>query len=179
MTRVDQLRPRGRALFAAQRRATREQKGHQLFLHACGNRMDARRREAKRVGAAAVHVSRRVDVSARAEKELGDFHDIFRRPLAKSFYAVRADVVEQRRMMFARRACADEPRTCAQQPLECRDVADDDGVDRRFELRDRRTRVLHRVGKCGELIPALEVMFSRDDGAGIAFRVVRCEAAPP
>src|SRR5438445_5995908 len=66
MTRVDQLRPRGRALFAAQRRATREQKGHQLFLHACGNRMDARRREAKRAGAAAVHVSRRVDVSARA-----------------------------------------------------------------------------------------------------------------
>ena len=141
--------------------------------------MDARRREAKGVGAAAVHVSRRVDVSARAEKELGDFHDIFRRPLAKSFYAVRADVVEQRRMMFARRACADEPRTCAQQPLECRDVADDDGVDRRFELRDRRTRVLHRVGKCGELIPALEVMFARDDCAGISLRIVRREAAPP
>ena len=49
--------------------------------------------------------------------------------------------------MLAGRARADERRIRAQQSFECRDVANDDGVDRRLELRDGRTQVFHRVGE--------------------------------
>src|SRR5260370_12625671 len=82
-------------------------------------------------------------------------------------------------MMFACRARENERRIRAQQLLDRGDVPNDDGVNRGFELRDGRTRVLHRLGEYGELIPALEVMFPRDNRAGVAFGVVRSEAAPP
>jgi hypothetical protein len=82
-------------------------------------------------------------------------------------------------MMLTRRARADERRIRAQQAFECRDMAGDHGVDRRLELRDRRARVFHRLGKRGELIPALELMFPRDDRAGVALRIARRETSPP
>ena len=54
-------------------------------------------------------------------------------------------------------------RVLAEQALKCCDVAGDDRIHRRLELRDRRMLVVQCFRVRGKLIPAIEMMFGRDD----------------
>ena len=65
--------------------------------------------------------------------------------------------------MLPRRSRPHQLRMLAQQLLERRDVAADDGVHRRFEVRDRRIGARQRFKMLGELRPAREAVAARDE----------------
>ena len=65
------------------------------------------------------------------------------------------------------------------QTFECRHVPGDDGIDGCLELCDGRVGVLQRFGMGSKLIPALEMVFSRDDGTSVTIGVAWSKTTPP
>src|SRR5262249_28845126 len=106
---------------------------------------------------------RRVDVGTGIEEQFRNVDRVPGRLLTKALDAVARDVLQERRLMVARRPRAYERRVCTEQEPERRHVAGDDGLDRGFELRKGRGRARERVDVRGELRPALEPVHARDD----------------
>jgi hypothetical protein len=129
---VDQRRP-GRAAVVADAGAALEEKGEQRLEHARVHGMDAGGREVQRGVALAIHLRGGVHVGAGVQQRRGDGHDVLRRALAEALDAVRADVVQQRGVMTARRSRPHQHRILAQQPGQRLEIAADDGVGGGFE----------------------------------------------
>ena len=134
-------------------RAVLEQQLDQRDLHARPTGMRARRDQAERRGPAAVHLGLGIDLGARVEQDLRDPHDVLRRFLAISLDPVGRHVVQQRGIVLALRACADQLRPLAQQSLQRLLVAVHDRL--RGGLVGS-ARVREGIEVCAEFLPALE-----------------------
>jgi hypothetical protein len=76
---------------------------------------------------------------------------------------VGPDVVQERRLMRARRTCSNQPRIGAEQLLEGGLVAGDDRLHRRFKLPDRRARLIALLDVFRQRRPILETVPAGDD----------------
>jgi hypothetical protein len=102
-----------------------------------------------------VHVGERIRIGTGVEQEASDVDRVRRCALPPSLDAIRGDVVQQRGVMPARRARANERRILAQQCLQHVAVTTDDRVHRRLEPRDAAID-LGTLGERGQVGPALE-----------------------
>ena len=159
------------------RGAARHQQLEQRNLHSCLFRMNTRGGETERRAAATVCRRRRIDVRSRVEQGSSDLDDVRRRQLTPVFDAVGGDVVEQRRLMLARRSRRHEAGVLAQKPLERLQIARHDGVGRLFEPHDRRLALRERLEVRDELRPARELVHERDEVLGVG-SAVRAIAGP-
>lgn len=105
-----------------------EQDFEQRNLHARIGRVTARRRQAKRRRAEAFGIKLphravikvRVHLRAGFEQNFRGLHDVLRRLLAVVFNGICANVMQERRAVFARRTCSNELRPFAKQPRRFR-----------------------------------------------------------
>lgn len=137
MERGDQRIPA--ACQAVDVRAVIQQRLHQRKLHAClrgmhtgGDFAQCRARSSRTVGPV-----RRVDLGAGIKQELRDVNGVLWCLLTKALDAVGRDVLQQRRLMLARRPRSDQRRPIRpKEPLERRHVSGDDGACIQFPLVD-------------------------------------------
>ena len=127
-------------------------------MHTCGNFAQCRARSSRPVGPV-----RRVDVGAGIKKKFRDLNGVLWCLLTKAFDAVGRDVLQQRRLMLARRPGSYQRRPIRpKEPIERRHVSGDDGFDCRLELRQGRVRTRERFNMSCESRPALEPVCPRD-----------------
>src|SRR5258708_1971958 len=134
--------------------------------------MDARRHQPQG-RRSAIHRRLGVDLGASLDQHLRDRDYVLRSLLSEILDAVGTHILQEGRVMLARRAGSNQVRILAKQSLKTCYVAADDGVYRRFELCDGRVLEFQRFQVLRELDPVVEIMMARHDGSSIAAGKVR------